>query len=107
MPNEEDRLDRAKQFVPFDALKGFREALKEKERQIDEHVELMEDAQNKIDKILHNIKIGDKVLITYYRDKCYKTDLILIKKISFNKQKIFLNDNIYYFRDIKNLEIID
>ena len=27
-----DRADRAKQFMPFDALKGFREALAEKER---------------------------------------------------------------------------
>lgn len=26
------RADRAKQFMPFDALKGFREALEEKER---------------------------------------------------------------------------
>lgn len=26
-----DRAARAKQFMPFDALKGFREALKEKE----------------------------------------------------------------------------
>lgn len=26
-----DRADRAKQFMPFDALKGFREALEEKE----------------------------------------------------------------------------
>lgn len=30
-----DRADRAKQFMPFDALKGFREALEEKERQIE------------------------------------------------------------------------
>ena len=28
MPKE--RLDRAKQFMPFDALKGFKEALNEK-----------------------------------------------------------------------------
>lgn len=30
-----DRLNRAKQFMPFDALKGFREALREKEREIE------------------------------------------------------------------------
>lgn len=27
-----DKTDRAKQFLPFDALKGFREALAEKEK---------------------------------------------------------------------------
>ncbi len=30
-----DRINRAKQFMPFDALKGFREALAEKERIIE------------------------------------------------------------------------
>lgn len=28
-----ERLNRAKQFMPFDALKGFQEALREKERE--------------------------------------------------------------------------
>lgn len=31
-----DRADRAKQFMPFDALKGFREALAEKEKLMEE-----------------------------------------------------------------------
>lgn len=30
-----DRSSRAKQFMPFDALKGFREALAEKERAVE------------------------------------------------------------------------
>ena len=34
-----DRADRAKQFMPFDPLKGFREALAEKERLIEEQRE--------------------------------------------------------------------
>ena len=45
-----DRADRAKQFMPFDALKGFREALAEKEKlsynnqelKIGEHTEVAE-----------------------------------------------------------------
>lgn len=31
-----ERADRAKQFMPFDALTGFREALREKERKLEE-----------------------------------------------------------------------
>ncbi len=30
-----DRAERAKQFMPFDALKGFREALREKEKEVE------------------------------------------------------------------------
>ena len=35
-----DRINRAKQFMPFDALKGFKEALREKERKVDSQREL-------------------------------------------------------------------
>jgi len=31
-----DAADRAKQFMPFDALKGFREALAAKERELEQ-----------------------------------------------------------------------
>ena len=36
------KLDRAKQFLPFDALSGFREALREKEIEYEEKIELTE-----------------------------------------------------------------
>ncbi len=38
-----DRENRAKQFMPFDALKGFREALAEKERLTVEKGDLAEE----------------------------------------------------------------
>lgn len=34
------KADRAKQFIPFDALKGFREALKAEEKRVVERKEL-------------------------------------------------------------------
>lgn len=45
-----DRADRAKQFMPFDALKGFREALAEKETLFEE-MKLI-DNEEKIDEEL-------------------------------------------------------
>lgn len=46
-----DRADRAKQFMPFDALKGFREALAEKERLVELQKDLpMQEEQGKIEK---------------------------------------------------------
>lgn len=38
-----ERLNRAKQFMPFDALKGFQEALREKERETEYHEKLPEE----------------------------------------------------------------
>ena len=39
------RLDRAKQFMPFDALKGLQEALRSKEIEYEEKKELSEEEQ--------------------------------------------------------------
>ena len=39
-----NRIARAKQFLPFDALKGLQEALKEKEIEYEERKELSEDS---------------------------------------------------------------
>lgn len=35
-----DRNERAKQFMPFDAVKGLREALKEKEAEVEASLEI-------------------------------------------------------------------
>ena len=47
-----DRAQLAKQFAPFAALKGFEEALREKERIIVPKVELYEEKKAEIDSIL-------------------------------------------------------
>ena len=46
-----NRISRAKQFLPFDALKGLQEALKEKEIEYEERKELSEETLNDLDTI--------------------------------------------------------
>lgn len=50
-----DRANRAKQFMPFDALKGFREALEEKERIVEPKRELSEEQKEEPDFKLRQI----------------------------------------------------
>ena len=52
------QIDRAKQFMPFAALKGFNEALLEKEKIKVDKIYLCEDAIILIDNILKSLKIG-------------------------------------------------
>ena len=61
---QNDRLDRAKQFMPFDALKGFREAIREKE------------------KIIENKNISLYRLIFFVREKMIPASNIKTKDIS-------------------------
>ena len=35
------RADRASQFIPFDALKGFREALRQKEKEVEKEQDML------------------------------------------------------------------
>ncbi len=65
--------ERAKQFMPFDALKGFEEALKEAEFIPQEKILLGEDAQEELDQILRELSIGDIVTATYYTSQQYVT----------------------------------
>ena len=45
------REDRAKQFMPFAALRGYEEAIKEKEKIIVDKIELSEEKKNELDEI--------------------------------------------------------
>lgn len=49
------KADRAKIFMPFDAVKGFREALAEKERIIVPKTELSEERKEELDLSLIHI----------------------------------------------------
>lgn len=92
-------IERAKQFMPFDALKGFKEALKEKEKIIVDKIDLCEDAIIEINNILINLKVGDIVKVVYFKQNEYIEVIGMISKIKNDffvivKEKIMYN-NIY------------
>ena len=64
------RCDRAKQFAPFDALKGLQEAMRIKEYEHDRIVrgELSEDVIKEISSVLSKIEDGDLVELEFFRD---------------------------------------
>ncbi len=66
-----ERVSRAKQFVPFDALKGFREALAEKERILVPKIELSEEMMEELDRTLHGLLPGEMVSVVYFHNDEY------------------------------------
>lgn len=60
------RASRAQIFQSFDALKGFREILKEKERVIVPKKILSEDNLAELDYKIHLVRIGMILQVTYY-----------------------------------------
>lgn len=60
------RSKRAKQFLPFDALTGLREAIAAKERIIVPKRELTEDSIAEINKTLLELQKGQIITVVYY-----------------------------------------
>ena len=91
--------ERAKIFMPFDALKGFKEALKEKEKIVVEKIELSEEEKDKLIAKLDMLKKGMLVKVTYYNKEEYielKGILSMVntcnKVITIVKEKIAVQD---------------
>lgn len=62
------REERAKQFIPFDAMKGLKEALldrEEKHSRVNRH-EITEEQQKKNTSVLLKLKKYDTVSVSYY-----------------------------------------
>ena len=58
--------NRAKQFVPFAAVKGYEEALSAKEKIVVEKIELSEEKKAELDFKLHQIEKRDIITVVYF-----------------------------------------
>ena len=75
MKHRMSRLQRAKQFMPFAALKGFEALLAAVARPKEPRVELSEDQIEEVNKVLQIVRSGDWVRVVYYDTHKY-TELI-------------------------------
>lgn len=67
------REERAKQFMPFGALKGYPEALARKEKRILPRRELSEESLEELNRRLAEREIGERIRIVYYSQGEYRT----------------------------------
>lgn len=65
------REDRAKQFMPFNALKGFHEALLEKEHIIVPKRELSEEQKEELDRKIHQVQKNDIITVEFFQNGEY------------------------------------
>lgn len=62
------REQRAKQFMPFDAMKGLQEALRDREERhsrVERHG-ISEEEQEALSAVMNKLSKGDKIRISYY-----------------------------------------
>ena len=110
-----DLGNRAKQFQAFDALRGFDLALltKQVERQLTVRLNLLDDAQELLDRKLHMVRAGAKVTVTYFRMEkmigdtevgTYITESGEVEEIDPEEKLIILRTAFIPFSDIVGLE---
>ena len=88
--------NRAKLFMPFDALKGFNEAIKRVE---DKHDNKYVSYEETID-IIKKLNINDRVEITYFNNFESITLIGQIKTVDYKKKLIRVSNSIISFDDI-------
>ena len=107
MKHRMSRLQRAKQFMPFAALKGFEALLSAVARPKEPRVELSEDQLEELNTVLQSIRCGDWVRVVYY-DKHKYTELIgPVEVLNRRLQIVSVQGVEISFRDIKELNLYD
>ena len=96
---QSNKLDRAKQFMPFAALRGYYELIKQCEKIKEPKKELSEEEGELLSSKINTVKKNMLVKVTYYNDDSYKTltgivsDInTVIKTITIIKTKINFDD---------------
>ena len=75
------KADRARQFMPFAALTGYYEVIKQREKIIEPRKELSEDEAEMLSDKLNKVQKGMLITLTYYKEDCYDTITGLVSNI--------------------------
>lgn len=75
------REDRAKQFMPFAALKGYPEALEKKEKIVVPKAEITEEYAQMLDQKLRRVAKNDIITVVYFSDGEYLKKTGMVSRI--------------------------
>ncbi len=94
---------RAKQFAPFAALKGFEEAIKKKEKIFLPKIDFSDEMAQKLDEDLKMIQNGQKITVTYFYDGEYFDISGTVKKLDTFCKTLTLDESTLLIEDIINI----
>lgn len=93
---------RAKQFAPFDALKGLKEAIAAKEKRPESRRELTDYVKERINRALSELQKGQLVTVVYYSGADQETLQLtgMVTKVDAYWQALQINQESIDFSDI-------
>ena len=97
--------DRAKQFMPFSALRGLPEALALKERVIVPKIELSEEMSEELDRKMHLVKKGQIATIIYFHRDEYVKITGMVARIDPTSRLLQIVNTKISFEDILDVSV--
>ena len=99
-----DTSNRAKQFAPFAALKGFEEAIRGKETVYIPKAELTQESVEEINEKLCLMHVKDMVSIVFYNLEAYQKVTGMVSEIDAKNQYIRVVERKIPFKHIVRIE---
>lgn len=97
MGSKMSKENRAKQFMPFAALKGHMEALKRREKIVVPRKELSESYQEELDWTLRQLQVKDVATVIYYHKGEYIRVTGMVSKIDRTARFLKIVDKKIFF----------
>lgn len=99
-----DREERAKQFMPFAALKGHMEALRRMEKTVVAKAELSEEYREELDRKFQQIKKKDVVTVIYFYKNEYLKKTGMVARLDTSARILQVVQTKIPFDDIYDIE---
>lgn len=96
---------RAKQFMPFAALKGLPEALAEKEKIIVPRVELSEEMAEELDFKMHQLEKGKMAAVVYFAEGEYLKKTGVVARVEETARYLQIVDTKISFEDVLDVKV--
>lgn len=97
------KVDRARLFLSYDALKGFKELLVE-DTSIPRK-ELCEDQYYELDWKIHQLQEEDQVEVVYYTGSSYSKMIGIVQTINLDHHYIYIDNHKIQLKNICSLEL--
>ena len=94
---------RVSQFMPFDSLKGFREALKEREKQVVSKVESSPDLEEELNQKILELEVGMMASVCFYDKDNYYTVTGMVSKIDYENKYLAIVKKKIKFESLRSL----
>lgn len=100
------REERAKQFMPFAALKGYPDALRKKEKVVVPKIELSPEYQEELDRKLRQVQKNDIITVVYFSKDEYLQLTGMVSRIDVTARVLKVVNTKISFEDIYDISDI-